>query len=81
MKVIVFHCSRRRATLGRNCSAGRTLFFEAQSLGMGEAPDLHVIDLHAPFGQLTDETPKGEVLPGPIQKPTAQIARQQTRLV
>lgn len=47
---------------------GRAIrFFEAQPLGMGEAPDLHVINLHASCRQLGDQSAQGEVGPGPIQ--------------
>src|SRR3546814_17729100 len=75
------HCSRRLAIQGRSCSAGSTLFFEAQSLGMDEPPDLDIVDLHAPFGQLGDQSAQREVAACPLKQPSAMRARQYTQPV
>jgi hypothetical protein len=76
-----FHCSRRRAIFGRSCSAGRTLFFEAQTFGVSEAPDLNIVHLYATLGQLGHQPPQGEVSLGAIQQPVTQFTRQQPGLV
>src|SRR5690606_8013346 len=76
-----FHCSRRRAILGRSCSAGRTLFFEAQPLGVNEAPDLNVTDLHAAFGQFGHQSAKREVGLRTLPQPVAMSAGQNPDLM
>jgi hypothetical protein len=60
---------------------GKNAFFKAQSLGMREAPDLHIIDLYAPHRQLGHQPAQGEVASTPLGQPIAQIARQQPGLV
>lgn len=67
--------------LGPQLFGGKNAFFEAQTLGMGKTPDLHIIDLHAPLCQFGDKTPQGEVALGPIQKSGPQNTAQTTRLV
>jgi hypothetical protein len=47
---------------GRSCSLGRTLFFEAQPLGVDEVPDRRVIDLDAASGQFRLKAAQGEAL-------------------
>jgi hypothetical protein len=61
--------------LGPQLFGGAHAFFEAQTLSVSEAPDLHVISLHAPIRQLGDKASKGEVLPRPLQQPSAPISR------
>lgn len=67
---------------GRSCSAGRTLFFEAETFFVNEAPDLHVIDLYIELGcQLGRKSSKGEVALCSLKKPLTQLTREQSRLV
>ena len=51
---------------------GRAIrFFEAQTLGMREAPDLHVIDFDPAHRQLGNQAPQREVRLCAIHKPVA----------
>src|SRR5712691_9121427 len=76
------HCARLRATSGRSRSPATTVFFEAQPLGMNEAPDRPVINLQAALGKLGHKPAQGEVLLlHPLQQPGTVLARNQLRLV
>src|SRR6266852_2551893 len=76
------HCARRRATSGRSRSPATTVFFEAQLLGVDEAPDRPVIDLETTLGQFGHQPAQGKVfLPRPLQQPGTILARNRLRLV
>src|ERR1700720_1791824 len=66
-----FHRARRRATSGRSCSAGSTLFFEAHSLAMDEIPDRAIADGNAAFGEFRHEPAHGHLGLGrdPLHEP------------
>jgi hypothetical protein len=67
---------------GRSCSLGRTLFFEAQPLGVDEVPDRPVIDLDAALGQFGLKAAQREVaaIRHARKKPVA-VREQQPRSV
>ena len=48
---------------------------------MSEAPDLHIVYLHAALGQFGHQPAQGEVGLCPIQQPIAQLANQKPWLV
>ena len=76
-----FHCSRRRAILGRSCSAGSTLFFEAQPFVMSKGPDRPVINSDPAFGQFSYKTAQSEIRLHPLQQPVPMRANQLAWLV
>src|SRR5229473_7703730 len=76
------HCTRRRATPGRSRSPATTVFFEAQLLGVHEAPDRSVINLETALGKFDHQPAQGEVLLlRPFQQPGTMLARNRLRLV
>src|SRR5437660_1790875 len=56
-----FQRARLRATLGRSCSLGRTVFFEAQAFTMNEGPDRPVVHFEAAASKLRHKGAQGEV--------------------
>lgn len=74
------HCARRLAIHGCRCSAGSTHFFEAQTRGMNEPPDLPIINPDAALGQIGDQTARRKVARRPLYQPVT-MPRQDAHLV
>jgi len=67
--------------LGPELFGGQHAFFEAQPLGVDEAPDLHIVDFDPALGEFGDQAAQGEVAPRSLEQPVAVRAGQNRRPV